>query len=56
MSFLLDYYHMSYDIVMSEDLTLEELLLLSAHKTTWENYVGLKEKAYQQELEKKNKK
>ena len=55
MSFLLDYYKMPYEIVMSDELTLEEVLIMTGNRMAWEGYTNLKERSYQQEQEKKNK-
>lgn len=40
---------------MSDDLTFEELLLLTYNRMAWKNYTGLKERAYQQAKEKEMK-
>lgn len=43
---------------MSDDLTMEELLIITYNHVAWNHYTGLKERAYQQAKEKemKNKK
>lgn len=47
---------MPYEIVMSDELTLDEILLMVANRNAWLGYKNLKEMAYQQAQAKKNKK
>lgn len=54
-SFLIDYYDMPYDVVMSEELSMHELFILVANRTAWAHYKSVKEAAYQQKQEKKQK-